>query len=85
MILFCFQLTGSVLDDEWKSRGQSDMDEIMQRIKTVVLDATCSRWVYSVLFSINCSALNGISKIYCMMGLTHGERQRRLSKLIAAV
>lgn len=46
------KLTGSVLDDEWKSRGQSDMDEIMQRIKTVVLDATCSRDVRQMLLKL---------------------------------
>uniref|UniRef100_A0A3B4AEM9 Polyadenylate-binding protein-interacting protein 1 n=1 Tax=Periophthalmus magnuspinnatus TaxID=409849 RepID=A0A3B4AEM9_9GOBI len=40
------KLTGSVLDDEWKSTRQTHMDEIIQRIETVLLDATCSRCVY---------------------------------------
>lgn len=37
------KLTGSVLEDAWKEKGKSDMDEIIQRIKNVVLDAHCSR------------------------------------------
>ncbi|XP_041957651.1 polyadenylate-binding protein-interacting protein 1 isoform X1 [Alosa alosa] len=36
------KLTGSVLEDAWKETGKSDMDELVQRIENVVLDATCS-------------------------------------------
>ncbi|KAG7489501.1 polyadenylate-binding protein-interacting 1 [Solea senegalensis] len=46
------KLTGSVLDDTWKERGQPHMDDLMQRIKTVVLDATCSRDVRQMLLKL---------------------------------
>ncbi|KAJ0067668.1 hypothetical protein NL108_009786, partial [Boleophthalmus pectinirostris] len=46
------KLTGSVLDDEWKSRRQTHMDEIIQRIETVLLDATCSRDVRQMLLKL---------------------------------
>ncbi len=39
------QLTGSVLDDDWKEGGKPHMDELIQRIETILLDATCSRCV----------------------------------------
>ncbi|KFU92245.1 Polyadenylate-binding protein-interacting protein 1 [Chaetura pelagica] len=37
------KLTGSVLEDAWKEKGKNDMEEVIQRIKNVVLDANCSR------------------------------------------
>ncbi|NXP79029.1 PAIP1 protein, partial [Ramphastos sulfuratus] len=37
------KLTGSVLEDAWKEKGKNDMDEMIQRIENVVLDANCSR------------------------------------------
>ncbi|XP_069412518.1 polyadenylate-binding protein-interacting protein 1 isoform X2 [Ovis canadensis] len=37
------KLTGSVLEDAWKEKGKTDMEEIIQRIENVVLDANCSR------------------------------------------
>ncbi|OBS76354.1 hypothetical protein A6R68_17192 [Neotoma lepida] len=37
------KLTGSVLEDTWKEKGKTDMEEIIQRIENVVLDANCSR------------------------------------------
>uniref|UniRef100_A0A8C5LXY5 Polyadenylate-binding protein-interacting protein 1 n=1 Tax=Leptobrachium leishanense TaxID=445787 RepID=A0A8C5LXY5_9ANUR len=37
------KLTGSVLEDAWKEKGAPYMDEVMQRMKNVVLDAQCSR------------------------------------------
>lgn len=46
------KLTGSVLDDEWKSSGQQHMEEIIQRIETVLLDATCSRDVRQMLLKL---------------------------------
>lgn len=46
------KLTGSVLDDEWKSSGQRHMDEIVQRIENVLLDATCSRDVRQMLLKL---------------------------------
>ncbi|XP_019954911.1 polyadenylate-binding protein-interacting protein 1 isoform X1 [Paralichthys olivaceus] len=46
------KLTGSVLDDTWKENGQSHMEELMQRIETVVLDATCSRDVRQMLLKL---------------------------------
>lgn len=41
----CFelQLTGSVLEDAWKESGEAHMDELIQRIETILLDAKCSR------------------------------------------
>lgn len=41
-----FQLTGSVLDDMWKESGKKHMEELIQRIEVILLDATCSRCVY---------------------------------------
>lgn len=46
------KLTGSVLDDEWKSAGQQHMEEIIQRIETVLLDAACSRDVRQMLLKL---------------------------------
>uniref|UniRef100_A0A8C5VPU2 MIF4G domain-containing protein n=1 Tax=Microcebus murinus TaxID=30608 RepID=A0A8C5VPU2_MICMU len=43
------KLTGSVLEDAWKEKGKTDMQEIIQRIENVVLDANCSRDVKQVL------------------------------------
>uniref|UniRef100_A0A8D2B237 MIF4G domain-containing protein n=1 Tax=Sciurus vulgaris TaxID=55149 RepID=A0A8D2B237_SCIVU len=37
------KFTGSVLEDAWKEKGKTDMEEIIQRIENVVLDANCSR------------------------------------------
>ncbi|KFV12360.1 Polyadenylate-binding protein-interacting protein 1 [Pterocles gutturalis] len=37
------KLTGSVLEDAWKEKGKNDMEEVIQRIENVVLDANCSR------------------------------------------
>ncbi|KFO79138.1 Polyadenylate-binding protein-interacting protein 1 [Cuculus canorus] len=37
------KLTGSVLEDAWKEKGKNDMEEMIQRIENVVLDANCSR------------------------------------------
>ncbi|MEE6458133.1 hypothetical protein FKM82_000186 [Ascaphus truei] len=44
------KLTGSVLEDAWKDKGKSDMEEMIQRMENVVLDANCSR-----LKMANCS------------------------------
>uniref|UniRef100_A0A8C5TES8 MIF4G domain-containing protein n=1 Tax=Malurus cyaneus samueli TaxID=2593467 RepID=A0A8C5TES8_9PASS len=33
------KLTGSVLEDAWKEKGKNDMEEMIQRIENVVLDA----------------------------------------------
>uniref|UniRef100_A0A3Q1JFL9 Polyadenylate-binding protein-interacting protein 1 n=1 Tax=Anabas testudineus TaxID=64144 RepID=A0A3Q1JFL9_ANATE len=46
------KLTGSVLDDTWKERGQSNMEELIQRIETILLDATCSRDVRQMLLKL---------------------------------
>uniref|UniRef100_A0A8C6QK32 Polyadenylate-binding protein-interacting protein 1 n=1 Tax=Nannospalax galili TaxID=1026970 RepID=A0A8C6QK32_NANGA len=45
------KLTGSVLEDTWKEKGKSDMEEIIQRIENVVLDANCSRDVKQMLWN----------------------------------
>ncbi|XP_012686054.1 polyadenylate-binding protein-interacting protein 1 isoform X2 [Clupea harengus] len=46
------KLTGSVLEDAWKENGKSDMDEVIQKIENVVLDATCSRDVKQMLLRL---------------------------------
>ncbi len=46
VLLYWFdKLSGSILEDTWKEKGQSDMDEVIKRIEDIVLDAKCSRWV----------------------------------------
>uniref|UniRef100_A0A1A8KQY6 Polyadenylate-binding protein-interacting protein 1 n=2 Tax=Nothobranchius kuhntae TaxID=321403 RepID=A0A1A8KQY6_NOTKU len=46
------KLTGSVLDDAWKKGGKPYMDKLIQRIETVLLDATCSRDVRQMLLKL---------------------------------
>ncbi|XP_026096267.1 E3 ubiquitin-protein ligase TRIM8-like [Carassius auratus] len=46
------KLTGSVLEDTWKEKGQSDMDEIIKKIKYILLDAKCSRDVRTMLLKL---------------------------------
>ncbi|XP_069563985.1 polyadenylate-binding protein-interacting protein 1 [Brachyistius frenatus] len=46
------KLTGSVLDDAWKEIGKPHMEELIQRIETILLDATCSRDVRQMLLKL---------------------------------
>ncbi|KAG8456659.1 hypothetical protein GDO86_002442 [Hymenochirus boettgeri] len=46
------KLTGSVLEDAWKEKGVSFMDEVIQRMENVVLDANCSRDVKQMLLKL---------------------------------
>ncbi|KAM4708398.1 polyadenylate-binding protein-interacting protein 1 isoform 1-T1 [Discoglossus pictus] len=46
------KLTGSVLEDAWKEKGESHMDEVIQRMENVVLDAECSRDVKQMLLKL---------------------------------
>ncbi|XP_056398095.1 polyadenylate-binding protein-interacting protein 1 isoform X2 [Hyla sarda] len=46
------KLTGSVLEDAWKEKGISYMDEVIQRMKNVVLDADRSRDVRQMLLKL---------------------------------
>ncbi|OCU02556.1 polyadenylate-binding protein-interacting protein 1-like [Xenopus laevis] len=46
------KLTGSILEDAWKEKGLSCMDQVMQRMKNVVLDANCSRDVKQMLLKL---------------------------------
>ncbi|XP_020345976.1 polyadenylate-binding protein-interacting protein 1 [Oncorhynchus kisutch] len=46
------KLTGSVLEDVWKEKGKSDMDQLVQRIENIVLDAQCSRDVKQMLLRL---------------------------------
>ncbi|XP_068107312.1 polyadenylate-binding protein-interacting protein 1 isoform X2 [Hyperolius riggenbachi] len=46
------KLTGSVLEDAWKEKGISYMDEVIHRMKNVVLDAECSRDVKQMLLKL---------------------------------
>ncbi|XP_035999888.1 polyadenylate-binding protein-interacting protein 1-like [Fundulus heteroclitus] len=46
------KLTGSILDDAWKKSGKPHMDELVQRIEIILLDATCSRDVRQMLLKL---------------------------------
>ncbi|KAL0979143.1 hypothetical protein UPYG_G00181300 [Umbra pygmaea] len=46
------KLTGSVLEDSWKESGKSDMDQLVDRIKNIVMDAKCSRDVKQMLLGL---------------------------------
>lgn len=46
------KLTGSVLDDAWKESGKPHMEELIRRIETILLDATCSRDVRQMLLKL---------------------------------
>ncbi|XP_067838486.1 polyadenylate-binding protein-interacting protein 1 [Heptranchias perlo] len=46
------KLTGSILEDAWKTQGKSDMKDIIQRIENVVLDSDCSRDVKQMLLKL---------------------------------
>ncbi|MBN3301093.1 PAIP1 protein, partial [Amia calva] len=46
------KLTGSVLEDTWKEKGKSDMDELVNRIENVIIDASCSRDVKQMLLRL---------------------------------
>lgn len=46
------KLTGSVLDDAWKESRKPHMDELIQRIENVLLDADCSRDVKQMLLKL---------------------------------
>ncbi|XP_070821350.1 polyadenylate-binding protein-interacting protein 1 [Chaetodon trifascialis] len=46
------KLTGSVLDDAWKESGKPHMEQLIQRIETILLDATCSRDVRQMLLKL---------------------------------
>lgn len=46
------KLTGSVLDDAWKESRKPHMDELIQRIENILLDADCSRDVKQMLLKL---------------------------------
>ncbi|XP_058718185.1 polyadenylate-binding protein-interacting protein 1-like isoform X2 [Poecile atricapillus] len=46
------KLAGSVLEDAWKEKGKNDMEEMIQIIENVVLDANCSRDVKHMLLKV---------------------------------
>ncbi|KAG1957901.1 polyadenylate-binding protein-interacting protein [Pimephales promelas] len=46
------KLSGSILDDTWKEKGQSDMSEIIKKIEEILLDAKCSRDVRQMLLKL---------------------------------
>ncbi|XP_061117315.1 polyadenylate-binding protein-interacting protein 1 [Conger conger] len=46
------KLTGSVLEGAWKEKGMTDMDELVQKIQSVLLDATCGRDVKQMLLKL---------------------------------
>ncbi|KAM9446410.1 polyadenylate-binding protein-interacting protein 1 isoform 4-T4 [Clarias gariepinus] len=46
------KLTGSVLEDAWKQSGKSHMDDLIQKIKSILLDAECSRDVRQMVLNL---------------------------------
>ncbi|XP_069739767.1 polyadenylate-binding protein-interacting protein 1 isoform X1 [Narcine bancroftii] len=46
------KLTGSILEDDWKVEGKSNMADIIHRVKNVVLDCNCSRDVKQMLLKL---------------------------------
>ncbi|XP_075911061.1 polyadenylate-binding protein-interacting protein 1, partial [Petromyzon marinus] len=46
------KLCGSVLEDDFRLEGKSSMDELMERMKSVVLDGSCERPVRSMLLKL---------------------------------
>ncbi|XP_015195727.2 polyadenylate-binding protein-interacting protein 1 [Lepisosteus oculatus] len=46
------KLTGSVLEDAWKEKGKSYMEDLMRGIENIVLDAGCSRDVKQMLLRL---------------------------------
>ncbi|XP_040277209.1 polyadenylate-binding protein-interacting protein 1 [Bufo bufo] len=46
------KLTGSVLEDAWKEKGTFHMDDVIQRMKNVVLDSDRSRDVRQMLLKL---------------------------------
>ncbi|KAF4113849.1 polyadenylate-binding protein-interacting protein 1-like [Onychostoma macrolepis] len=46
------KLSGSILEDTWKEKGQSDMDEVIKKIEDIVLDAKCSRDIKQMLLKL---------------------------------
>ncbi|ROL49745.1 Polyadenylate-binding protein-interacting protein 1 [Anabarilius grahami] len=46
------KLSGSILDDTWKEKGQSDMDEVIKKIEDILLDAKCGRDVRQMLLKL---------------------------------
>ncbi|RVE67946.1 hypothetical protein OJAV_G00086890 [Oryzias javanicus] len=46
------KLTGSVLDDAWRESGKPHMEELIQRIETILLDAKCDRDVRQMLLKL---------------------------------
>ncbi|RXN22315.1 polyadenylate-binding -interacting 1-like protein [Labeo rohita] len=46
------ELSGSILEDTWKEKGHSDMDEIIKKIEEILLDAKCSRDVRQMLLKL---------------------------------
>ncbi|XP_077571904.1 polyadenylate-binding protein-interacting protein 1 [Stigmatopora nigra] len=46
------KLTGSALEDGWKQNGSTFMDQLIQRIQTIILDATCSRDARQMLIKL---------------------------------
>ncbi|XP_043932865.1 polyadenylate-binding protein-interacting protein 1 [Protopterus annectens] len=46
------KLTGSVLEDALREKGKADMDDIIQTIEDIILDADCSRDVKYMLLKL---------------------------------
>ncbi|XP_072113632.1 polyadenylate-binding protein-interacting protein 1 isoform X1 [Mobula birostris] len=46
------KLTGSILEDAWKKDGKSDMDDIIQQVKNVILDSKSSRDIRDMLLKL---------------------------------
>ncbi|XP_036199248.1 uncharacterized protein LOC118673010 isoform X1 [Myotis myotis] len=46
------RLTGPALEDVWKGKGRTDMDEVIQRIGNVALDVPCSEGMRHMLLTL---------------------------------
>ncbi|KAM9810835.1 polyadenylate-binding protein-interacting protein 1 [Neosynchiropus ocellatus] len=46
------KLTGSVLEDAWREKRKSHMDDLIGRIRTILLGASCSRDVNQMLLQV---------------------------------
>ncbi|XP_048875581.1 polyadenylate-binding protein-interacting protein 1 isoform X2 [Brienomyrus brachyistius] len=51
-IVKLLKLTGSVLEDDWKENGETTMDDLITKIRSIQLDVSCSRDVKEMLLSL---------------------------------
>ncbi|XP_039606443.1 polyadenylate-binding protein-interacting protein 1 isoform X1 [Polypterus senegalus] len=59
------KLTGSTLEDAWAAKKKSHMDDLIQKIKTSILDATSSRDVRNMLMNLVELRSSGWGRVHC--------------------